>query len=216
MSKSETALTANGARRAGKEVGEGLASQSARVGRAALCLGEGMNWKARSGGMQDKKSSQGRSKVVVTATHLVLCNHGLDALFVDRHARVCLARAAGAAIRRSFIHYLLSEASQLGRSRTRAAAGVSVQRATNHGLLVSSTLPRRLDTVQMSGRSYGRGTLAGLERAAGNEITSEECHIDNLRHVKSVGGRASTARRRSRLDATSAQTRRARPPAVTE
>ena len=50
-------------------------------------------------------------KVVVTAAHLLLAARPRALFIVDRHARVCLARAARPSIRRSFIQHLLSEVS---------------------------------------------------------------------------------------------------------
>lgn len=47
-------------------------------------------------------------KVVVTAAHLLLAARPRALFIVDRHARVCLARAARPSIRRSFIQHLLS------------------------------------------------------------------------------------------------------------
>lgn len=70
-------------------------------------------------------------KVVVTAAHLLLAARPRALFIVDRHARVCLARAARPSIRRSFIQHLLSEVSHSFSIENKdRGRGVSNQRAT--------------------------------------------------------------------------------------
>jgi hypothetical protein len=101
-------------------------------------------------------------KVVVTAAHLLLAARPRALFIVDRHARVCLARAARPSIRRSFIQHLLSEVSHSFSIENKdPGRGVSNQRATTTDF--STKLARYIHTC-VNRRSYGRAMSPRIER----------------------------------------------------